>query len=354
MGERHRNGRRAVTCADCDRAASLAEQAITRRQVLAGAAGGIVAAGWVGAMGPGSLAAEAASALASARGETLVAQLYKSLTETQRAAICFGFDHELRSVVDANWHITETRVDTLFDKDQQDLVKQIFLSLHSERYRDQVMKQVEHDARDVGGFGSTSVAIFGEPGTGKFEYVQTGRHLTRRCDGDSVEGAAFGGPIFYGHAAEGFDEAPDHPGNVYWYQGKRANEVFAALDGKQREAALVSGDPRRERKSQTVAIRPAERRIGIAGADLSADQRTLVKAVLADVLMPFRAEDVAEVMKLVDEAGGVERLHMAFHQFGDIGEDGVWDIWQLEGPGMVWYFRGHPHVHTWVNVRKAV
>lgn len=31
--------------------------------------------------------------------------------------------------------------------------------------------------------------------------------------------------------------------------------------------------------------------------------------------------------------------------------DGVWDVWQLEGPGMVWYFRGYPHVHTWVNVQ---
>lgn len=49
---------------------------------------------------------------------------------------------------------------------------------------------------------------------------------------------AFGGPIFYGHAAEGFNEKPDHPGNVYWYQAKRANELFQALDGKQRKVAL--------------------------------------------------------------------------------------------------------------------
>ena len=55
------------------------------------------------------------------------------------------------------------------------------------------------------------MALFGEPGTGKFEFVLTGRHCTRRCDGDSVEGAAFGGPIFYGHAAEGFNEKADHP-----------------------------------------------------------------------------------------------------------------------------------------------
>ena len=79
---------------------------------------------------------------------------------------------------------------------------------------------------DGGGLGAYSVAVFGEPGAGKFEFVLTGRHCTARCDGDSVEGAAFGGPIFYGHASRSFNETPDHPDNVYWFQALRANEVW--------------------------------------------------------------------------------------------------------------------------------
>jgi hypothetical protein len=43
----------------------------------------------------------------------------------------------------------------------------------------------------------------------------------------------------------------------------------------------------------------------------------------------------------------------AFISCSLIGNDGVWDAWQLESPNMVWYFRGAPHVHTWVNIRKA-
>jgi len=31
----------------------------------------------------------------------------------------------------------------------------------------------------------------------------------------------------------------------------------------------------------------------------------------------------------------------------------VWDVWQLESPTMVWYFRGAPHVHVWVNIRAG-
>jgi hypothetical protein len=44
---------------------------------------------------------------------------------------------------------------------------------------------------------------------------------------------------------------------------------------------------------------------------------------------------------------------MAFYKNHDIGNDGVWDVWQIEGPAMLWYFRGEPHVHTWVHVRQS-
>ena len=59
----------------------------------------------------------------------------------------------------------------------------------------------------------------------KFELVMTGRHMTIRCDGDRAEHVAFAGPIFYGHAASGFNEKPNHPGNVFWHQALAANKV---------------------------------------------------------------------------------------------------------------------------------
>ena len=34
----------------------------------------------------------------------------------------------------------------------------------------------------------------------------------------------------------------------------------------------------------------------------------------------------------------------------NFADDKVWDNWRLEGPSFVWYFRGMPHVHVWVNV----
>jgi len=299
-------------------------------------------------------AALGAAALAAAAGtgkdtsETLVTSLYKTLTPEQKKVICLPFDHELRSKVDANWFITPAKIGQFFNPDQQAMVEEIFRKLHNPEFADRVMQHLRDDAKGIANY---SVALFGVPGSGKFEFVLTGRHCTARCDGDSVEGAAFGGPIFYGHQfGPDATEKPDHPGNVYWYQAKRANEVFQALDGKQRKMAL-RGEPRKEEKTATVALKPKAELEGIPVSVMSKDQKKLVEQVLADLLLPFRKKDVDEAMKLIKGAGGVDALSMAFYQNLDLGVDKVWDVWQLESPKMVWYFRGHPHVHTWVNIK---
>lgn len=285
--------------------------------------------------------------------ETLVKTLYTSLSEKQRSNVCFDFNHKLRHEIENNWFIVKNhRIADSYTKDQQAMIREIFLNLHSEEYAKPVMKQVEHD-NGKGGFGRCSIALFGEPGTGQFEFVLTGRHTTRRCDGDSVKGTAFGGPIFYGHAAESFDEEPHHPGNVYWFQAKRANEVFQMMDGKQRKLALLDVS-RNERGKKTVELTGKTKGLaGIPMTELTFDQKTEVRKVLHDLLLPFRKEDRDESMKLIEKSG-FDHLHLSFYQGEDIGLDGVWDVFQIEGPNMLWYFRGDPHVHTWVHIKDHV
>jgi hypothetical protein len=284
------------------------------------------------------------------QSETLVTSLYKSLSEEQKSTVVLPFDHPLRSKVDNNWFVSSARIGRFFNPDQQAMITEIFRGLHHPEFADKAIRQVEEDGK---GLGNYTVALFGEPGTGKFEFVLTGRHCTVRCDGDSVQGAAFGGPIFYGHQAGPNDqEKPDHPNNVYWYQAKRANEVFQALDGKQRDLALVETS-RKEQATETVRLRGAGERIeGLPVADMSKDQKDLVRKVLNDLLLPFRPGDAEEALKYIDQAGGVSSLSMAFFKNQDLGSDGVWDIWQLESPNAVWFFRGAPHVHVWVNVQS--
>jgi len=323
---------------------------VTRRTFLKSTS---VAAATVAVAGPASMLAATPAGKAAAEratSENLAATLYNSLSDVQRKAIVFPFDHPLRSKVDNNWNITDKKIFEFFTKDQQAMIREIFTGLHSPEYAERVLRQVEHDGGKEG-FGGCSIALFGEPGTGKFEFVLTGRHVTRRCDGDSVEGAAFGGPIFYGHAAKSFNEAADHPGNIYWYQARRANEVFKMLDGKQRELALLDV-PREEKGTETVRLTGRTDLPGLPVGALARDQKQLVRKVMADVLAPFRKADADEALKLI-ERNGFDHLHMSFYKHDDIGNDGVWDVWQIEGPAMLWYFRGAPHVHTWVHIRET-
>ena len=297
-----------------------------------------------------AVAAPAAAGESRRPSETLVTELDETLTPQQRRAIVFPFDHPLRSKIDNNWHITQPTIGDFFNPSQRALIADIFRGLHNPEFVDQVMTHLQEDA---GGLGNYSIALFGKPGSGKFEFVLTGRHCTVRWDGDSVEGAAFGGPMLYGHASGSFVEKPDHPGNVYWYQAKRANEVFQALDGRQRELALL-GDPPAERASATVSLKKkGEALAGLPLAEASQDQRQLVEKVLEDLLHPYRKADRDEALRYIRAAGGIEALHMSFYKNTDLGNDGIWDVWALESPSMLWYFRGHPHVHCWVNIRSA-
>ena len=93
---------------------------------------------------------------------------------------------------------------------------------------------------------------------------------------------------------------------------------------------------------------------GIPVKALSRDQREHVEKVLKSLIEPYREVDRKEVLACLKKEGGLDACILSFYKAGDIGEDGVWDNWRLEGPAFAWYFHGSPHVHTWVNIaRKA-
>jgi len=285
--------------------------------------------------------------------ESLVKLLYESFSPKQKESVCFRWDHQdgkrglLRTHVANNWDITEYYVnDDFYSDDQQAIIRAIFEGLYQADWHERIDRQLSDDS---GGFGDqNSIAIFGEPGSEKFEFVMTGRHMTIRCDGNTAEHVAFGGPIFYGHSADGFHEGPMHEGNVFWPQAVEANKLYQALDGKQQKMALVRrGLPREHRvgfKGQQGQFQ------GIPIAELSADQKGRVQEVLRKLVEPYRQTDRDEVIACLKAQGGIDACHLAFYQEKDIGKDGVWDNWRLEGPSFVWHYRGSPHVHVWANV----
>ena len=293
----------------------------------------------------------AAEPSAASTAETLAQALHASLSPSQREKICFAWDYVhpkfglLRSRVGNNWNATEPELKSdFYTKDQKALTREIFEQLIHPEWHARFDRQMEDDC---GGFGhAQSIAMLGEPGSGKFQFLLTGRHMTLRCDGDSEEHVAFAGPIFYGHDTGAFNEPADHEGNVFWSQAVAANQLAAMLDGKQREAALVAKTP----AENAVGFRGDARLDGLAVSEMSPDQRGELERVLGLLLEPFRDTDRAEARTCLAAQGGLDRCRLAFFSDADVGSDGVWDNWRLEGPSFVWHYRGAPHVHVWVNI----
>lgn len=334
-------------CPECECLEADVLGTVTRRRFVQAASASATAIAL-----PRVLRADESTADAKAP-ESLVKKLYDSLSEKQREEICFTWDYTddrkvLRTHVSNNWFITDVKTlgigTDFYTRDQKDMIEALFWSLYNKDWHDRIRKQLKDDA---GGYGKQqTIAIFGKPGSEKFELVMTGRHLTIRCDGNTTEHVAFGGPIFYGHAASGFNEQVNHPGNVYWAQALKANELFKMLDGKQREAALIEKMP----NESAVAFRGKGPIPGLPGSELSKDQREHLQGVLNLLVEPYRMSDRQEVAKCLEAQGGLEQCRLAFYREGDLGNDGIWDNWRLEGPSFVWHFRGTPHVHVWVNV----
>ena len=333
-------------CPDCE---TVNEDSVSRRQFVQ-AVGATAAAASLSSF-PEPVVAAPAKRKTTETPEALVGKLYETLTDDQKKQVWFEWDHKdrrglLRTHVSNNWHITKPVIHSkFFSKDQQDIIEAIFFGLYDKEWHDRILLQLKDDAQGYG--KAQNIAIFGKPGTGKFEFVMTGRHLTIRCDGDSTKHAAFGGPIFYGHAARGFYEKKDHPGNVYWHQAKKANALYQMLDGKQRKTALIDRAPR----ERAVHFRKKGASVpGLLYTEMSKDQQRHLNGILASLLEPYREGDRKEVLTCLKAQGGLEKCALSFYRTGDIGSDGVWDVWRLEGPSFVWHYRGAPHVHVWVNV----
>ncbi len=325
-------------CPDCG------EEVVSRREFIkvVGVAAAAASVGGLDLLAPKTAAARGAKE----KAELMIKPLYESLTAEQKKAVVLPWTNPKRIAVANNWHIVPAKIGPTFNNEQKEMIKEIFKGVTTEEGWEKFQKQMKDDD---GGMDNYSVALFADEEAKKLEWMMTGRHLTIRADGGQEANLAFGGPIFYGHAVEG-TEKPDHPGNVWWHQARLANKVYTALDGKQQAKALITdGSP----PDAYDAIRikgPNGNFAGIAVSELSKDQKALVEEVMRALLEPYRKSDVEEVMQCITKNGGLDKVHIQFFKQDDLGNDGIWDRWRLEGPSFVWYFRGSPHVHTWINI----
>ncbi|HKB05542.1 MAG TPA: DUF3500 domain-containing protein [Gemmataceae bacterium] len=336
---------------DCPECTSLDRRDFVRTLAVGGAA---LTAGGV-ALAPRPLVAGERGPMprvVNTVAEDLVKELYAGLSDDQKKAVVKPWTHAARKSVNPNKALDKT-VGAVYTKPQQELVQRIVRAIASDdKGWHQITRAGTWDASKT--FENTGADIFGDPSKGKFAFLFTGHHLTVRCDGDSEDGAAFGGPIYYGHTPNGY-----HPSNVFAYQTQLVMKLFDALDAKQQAKAKAKLGEKQPQEGKASLERLAkEERPGILYADLSADQKELVEQVMKAVLSPFRQQDGAEVVALIKAAGGMEKMHLAFYDDeydnSKTSEKQPWSFWRVLGPGFVWNFRVLPHVHTYVNIASKV
>ena len=91
---------------------------------------------------------------------------------------------------------------------------------------------------------------------------------------------------------------------------------------------------------------------GLCCAELSQDQKQLLIKTMGKMMAMFREGDVAATLDTITQKKMVDQLHVSYYDGKyDIGSDKVWDTWQIEGPEMVWYFRGQPHIHSYFHLK---
>ena len=280
--------------------------------------------------------------------EVLVKELFAGLNEEQKKQAVYPWNDAKRSQINPNRSIG-TPIGKIYSKTQTELIERIIKAMCA---GEEGWKQISrNDGKSVWDasheFGNVGAHIFGDPSKGKFAFLVTGHHLTIRCDGDSEEGPAFGGPIYYGHSPNGWSDR-----NLFYYQSKAAMSVLNALSEKQKKVAIIEKNP--GEGAGSVKFRKAqERKPGLSYGEMSKDQQELLATVMRTLLSPFRKEDGDEVMQIIKTTGGFEKLHLGFFK-EEKTKEGQWDFWRIEGPGIVWNFRVLPHVHCYVNISNKV
>jgi hypothetical protein len=189
------------------------------------------------------------------------------------------------------------------------------------------------------------VLLCGDPKTLPWQLILTGPHLNLRVGGRSREGAAFGGPLVYGDQRG--NSIQGLPNNLYRFQFQTAHRLFQTLRPEQQRLALQKTSP-----IQTDIQLPGSQGslAGVEVATLSRESRTIGRELIDGILSTYPAEEVAYVWQCLEHNGGLERLYLSYYEDSEVDRSGQFQNFRLEGPAAVFYFRGYPHVHAFINV----
>jgi hypothetical protein len=314
---------------------------MNRRQMLkrSGVAfGGVAAAGFAGRyflLPPGR----------SAKLDTvqnLAVRFFDSLEGETRARTVVDYDHPLRQYHNRGVPGGGMRVFGSFNREQRGILTDLLHAGLSEQGRERVPNEF---FTRWPGVQFMNVLMCGDPRTPLWQMILSGAHLNLRLGGKSRECVAFGGPMVYGDQRG--DSQQGLPGNLYRYQFQTAHRLFRSLEPRQQQAAVLDRTP----VQTQIELQGAKGSFpGIPVRTLSKESKAIAAELVDGILSTYHPEDVEYAGRCLAHNGGVDALSLAYYREGEVGGSGQFQIFRLEGPAAVFYFRGFPHVHAFVNV----
>jgi hypothetical protein len=274
--------------------------------------------------------------------DALARRLYTSLSAEQRAETCVDYDHPLRQYHNRGVWGGGRSVVFGFDRAQRKILTDLLHAGLSEEGRGRIPG--EYFTRWTG-VHSMRVLICGDPTSPPYQVILTGAHVNLRVGGKSREGAAFGGPQVYG------DQRGDYraglPGNLYRDQFLIGQRLLRSLDSGMKKHALLEEAP----VQTQIELQGKHGSFhGIPVAEFPAENKRLAHDLVERIISTYPAEDVAFARECLVANGGIDGLHLSYYQHGEGGDIPEAQVFRLEGPGAVFYFRGFPHVHAFINV----
>ncbi len=274
--------------------------------------------------------------------DALARRLFTGLDAEQRAGACVDYDHPLRQYHNRGVWGGGLSIFRAFRREQRGLLNDLFHAGLSDEGR---LRVPEEFFTRWPGVHSLRVLICGDPTAPPYQVILTGAHLNLRLGGRSREGVAFGGPQVYGDQRG--NERAGLPGNLYRYQFLLGQRLFHSLDPGRRREALLEQAP-----IQTQVELQGSRGAfpGTPVASLAPESKALVRELVEGILSTYPTQDVAYARECLEANGGLERLFLSYYEHGEDGPIDEAQVFRLEGPAAVFYFRGHPHVHAFVNL----
>jgi Protein of unknown function (DUF3500) len=324
---------------------------LTRRAFLGGAAAG---AGWLLARGLGGGPIAGATPPANA----ILSALAASLTPRQRELVVFPADHPSRQITNTISVLERPHLGTLLSPSQRDLVQRLYESMLSEPGREAFAATLAVEGRLDG----CVLAIYGEPERGGAHAVIMGGHLMLRTGGEAADGSPFGGGCAYGQQVG--NGRWRVAGNAFAAHGDAANRFTASLAPEERARALLPTPPH----ELVLQVQGARGRFpGVRVGSVSETAQREAERLLDTVLATYPEAQRRQARACVDANGGIGALSFACYEdrgfYADMASyaslpaaertrrgEPYWQVWRLEGPAAIVHFKGHPHVHAYVQV----